>query len=225
MRHLLIPALVLATGLAACSGSSEATKTDAPVTAPEPQPEPTPPPPAEEPPPADEPAPQPEPQPEQANKKPTRYTGRTVVATKVERKSIRCKGANAGATLDDNRRACAQELASQVSEPDQLIAVIDEQPGMGCPTCVTMMAEVSPVASDPPGQVLFLKETAGEVECQGGRPEATLEQTRTECYATLQQEGGSLRAAVVLPQAIEEGKPCKSCISIVGTGYTATVLQ
>ena len=190
------------------------------------------PPPVEEPPPAPveeppaevaEPAPEPEPA-KPTPKTSVRYPGRTVVATQVERSQIRCSGATEGATMQENRALCVQGLEAQVTEPDRLIVVIDETPAAGCPTCVTMLAEVSEVASDPPGRVLFAADAAGDIECSGGDSKLTLEDTRKQCYATLQKQGASLRAGVVLPLAIIEGDPCKSCISIVAAGYTATVL-
>ncbi len=218
MRNIFVfPLLFVLVGAAACSAPPIPVDPP-PVEETEPVVDPTPP--VEEP---TKPV-EPPPEPEKVEKRAIRYSGRTIVATQVERKQIRCAGATAGATLEENRAICAQALEAQVTLPDQLILVIDETPGAGCPTCVTMLAEVSAVSANPPGRVLFAAQTAGDLECNGGDAKLTLADTRAQCYATLAKEGASLRAAVVLPLAIEEGKPCKSCISIAATGYTATLL-
>lgn len=218
MRSFIVA--VLAASLFSCS-SQPAQEDPPPVEEPPPAEE-TPPPPEEPPPPP--PVEEPPPEPVAEPKKDLRYTGRTVVATKVERDQIRCSGADANASLEQNRATCAAQLQDQSKNPEHVIVVIDQQPGNGCPTCVEMLAEVSPVAANPPGKVLFVKETAGTLECNGGDAKLKLEETRKQCYDTLTREGSSLRAAIVLPMAVEEGEPCKSCISIVATGYTATVL-
>ena len=153
-----------------------------------------------------------------------RYRGRTIVVTEVERNQIRCTGTAEAASYAENRQKCVDELAGQVSDPNAVVLVIDEMRGNPCSTCVSMMAEVSTAANDPPGRVLIAKERAGTVECNAGDAKKDLGQTRTECYQTLQKQGASIRAAVILPDAIEEGEPCKSCISIVGTGWTAEFL-
>lgn len=221
MRRSITVVFAIAAAIALPACSSTPAAEDPPPVAPapapsEPEPEPT----QEPPPPRVEKQPVPEPE----AKTSVRYSGRVVVAALVEREQIRCTGADAQATLQQNRRGCAQQLMSQLKEPDSVVVVIDEQPGVGCATCVSMLAEVSPIVGEPPGQVLFISETAGTVECNAGEEKLTLEQTRSQCLQTLQREAASLRAGVVLPMGIVEGQPCKSCISIIATGYTATVL-
>lgn len=205
---------------AAACGGPQTTETVEVAPPPEPAPVPAPA--------VPEPAPQPEPEPEPAAPKTdpdalVRFTGRIVVATEVERTQLRCTAAAEGASLLDNRRACVAELQGQLKDPKQAIIVVDELEGQGCPTCVSMLAEATPVAADHPGTVLFLADTAGEVTCSAGDGKMTLEQARTQCYETLARQGASLRATVVLPLAVEEGG-CKGCTSIAGVGYTTRVL-
>lgn len=187
-------------------------ETPQPVEQPEPEPQP-------EPPPAQQ-------TPEEPEKKAfSRYTGKTLVATTVEREGIRCEGNDPAASLQQNRRACVRQLADQVTEPGTVVVVMVETVSAGCPTCVAMTAEISKTA-DGVGtkEVLFADHDAGEVHCTAGKPDQTQEAAREDCYSTLRRQGSSIGADLVLPMAVDEGEQCKSCIAIGATGFTLKVL-
>lgn len=217
--HLAVISLVVS----ACS-TGTAEQVEQPAPQPE-QPIQTEAPPAE----PEEPAEPAEP-PAEAQKEPVSdkvpYPGKTVVALKVERQAVLCSGKDPSLSFPENRRACMDELAGQVKETPAIILITNETRGRDCPTCVSMTAEASLAIGLGQTQMLFMDETAGEVNCQAGATKQTLEQSRTECYETLAKQGSSIGADVVFPLAIEEGgSGCKGCVSIVGTGYTAKVLR
>lgn len=227
----LRPTIIIATTFVAtaCSTPTEQARQDEPP-ATTPAPSPAPPPPADSPdvaeePVEDEPVETPAPATEAPPDAKHRYTGMPIVSTEVDRQTIRCVAQTEGASVDDNRRDCVRQLLEQVDDANHIIVVVDEMRGQGCPTCLALTADVTPVVDvgEAP-RVVFTAQEAGTLQCTAGARDKTLEQTRGECYQVLREEAASLRAGIVLPLAIEEGDPCESCIAVAAQGFTVEVL-
>ncbi len=221
--NCVLPIAICIAFLAGCSSTETTTPDEPPV---EPTTEsPAPVEPAEAPPGGEPEATEPNENPEPATAgapKLEKYRGKAVIALEVERKSITCVAKNEGADLMTNRRACIADLIAQVEDPAHKIIIVDEAKNQGCPTCIVLLADVTPVApgSSAP-QVLFALQNAGTVTCTSGGKDLALDAARQECWKTLQQEAGAIRAGVVLPMAIDEGEPCPSCVAIGAAGFTA----